>query len=61
MLVEMWKDPNGYRLKFEEQEFDLSTIAYAKLVDSLGAFEQEEVADDEEGTYESLELDLEDK
>lgn len=59
MLVEMWKDVDGYRLTFGDSEFALSPIAYKKLIDSLSEFEDQDVTG-EEGMYESLQLDLED-
>jgi hypothetical protein len=54
MQIEIWRDADGYRLLFEDNEFDLTVEAFGKLVESLAA----SYAMDEEGDYRQLCLDL---
>lgn len=60
MLIEMWQDKGGFRFRFEDSEFDLTAIAFQQLIDSLSGFLDQSMGADDEGLYESLQLDLED-
>ena len=59
MLMQIWKDEMGFRLQLEDSEYDLSPEAYQQMVKTMGEFEDEPISD-EESTYTSLQLDLED-
>lgn len=53
MKIEMWKDEDGYRVVMEDSEFDLTSPAFASLVEML---DQARAMDD--GEYRVVALDL---
>ena len=52
MIIEVWKDSEGYRITCQEAEFDLSSEAFDKLLNSLHG------ARDEDNDYRIIHLDL---
>lgn len=53
MRIEIWRDEAGYRVVMEDPEFDLTTPAFASLVEML---DQARAMDD--GEYRVVTLDL---
>ena len=62
MIVEIWKDDQGYRMNFQDSDFELTDIAYRKLIEAMTDMEEQPVRNGEgEGLYETIALDLEEK
>ena len=59
MLVEIWKDNEGVRMSFEDSDFELTGIAYHKLIEAMRDVQEQEIDEDDEGIYETIALDLE--
>lgn len=54
MRIEIWRDQEGFRLLFEDNEFDLSAVAFDQLARALDSARLM----DEVGDYRVLMLDL---